>query len=160
MPVSRSVRPWSQTWNAPSKISHVPTQLGLKQQEVSLLKAAKLFKQIAVAAERPILSELEMLLGPSFRSFCEHAQRRNTVKSSKFAPLLREQASHAVTDIGPKQNSATWYAVIEPVAKRVVSLVDDEAQKNEIAAKPALALASSIFKLDLTKVGREMTFSC
>jgi hypothetical protein len=133
---------------------------GAKIAGVEVLKAAKTYKQIAVPAERPVLSELEMLLGPTFRSFFENAQRRNTAASTKFGPLLREQSTRAITNIGSKQNSTVYYGIVEPVAKHIISLVDEDAQKTETAIRPALALGSSVFKLDLSKVHREMTFSC
>jgi hypothetical protein len=133
---------------------------GAKTGVVEVLRRSKLMKPVALPGERPILSELDMLLGPTFRAFCESCERRNATESAKFAPLLREQAIRARLNIGQKQNSTLWYECAEPVAKHIAELVDEESNQSEAATTPALKLATSVIKLDLSKVDREMKFSC
>ncbi len=134
--------------------------IAAKAGSVEVVKVAHELKRWAIAAERPILNDLELLLGPAFRKFCESCERQESLEIVKRAPELKELAERLSSLQTVRKNSVLWNVAVYPCIEHVAELVEQEALRTEIATNPKLQLASAKFKIDLTKCEREMTFSC
>lgn len=131
-----------------------------KAASVELIKKARQRKELSLVAERPILSEIEILLGPYFRTFCEGAEQQNIAAVLKIAPALLEQALSVLKTPDKWVNSTLWLLVVSRIAEHIISLVNDETRRGEEATTPSLKFACGVFKLDLSKTEREKIFSC
>jgi len=131
-----------------------------KTASIEVVKKGHQLKKIALARERPILSEIDILLGSTFRKFCESCERQETKGIIKRGPDLREQALRILSSTEARTDSVFWNLIIDRMARHVLKLVDEGSRRSEAAITPSLKLVSGIIKLDLSRVGREMTFSC
>jgi hypothetical protein len=127
---------------------------------IEVVKKGHQLKKIALARERTILSEVDILLGATFRKFCECCERQETKGIINRAPDLKEQALRVSSSTEGRINSVIWNQIIARIAQHVLKLVDEGSRRSELATTPSLKLVSSIVKLDLSRLGREMTFSC
>jgi hypothetical protein len=126
---------------------------------IEVVKKSHQLKRVALAGERPILSEVDILLGPSFRKFCENCERQDTKGIVKRVPDLREHAIRISSSTGKPTNSVLWNLITVKIARHVLKLLDEGSRRSEAATTPSLKLVSTIIKLDLSRIGREMTFS-
>ncbi len=127
---------------------------------IEVVKKSHQLKRLALAEERPILSEIDVLLGPTFRKFCESCERHETKRIIRRIPDLKEQAQRCISLPGHRSNSTLWNLTVAQIARHVVQLVDEASRKTEAAITPSLKLATNEFKLDLSRLNREITFSC
>ncbi len=127
-----------------------------KDASIELIKHARAFQQLALVGERPLLSEIPLLVGVEFRRLCEDYQRQNAAGILERVPSVRE---HAAALLGRADNwggSRLWYDVVQVVANKVVDLTDDAVAKTQASTLPCLRLASTLYKVDLTKHGRSL----
>jgi len=127
---------------------------------IDVVKKSHQLRKLVLAAERPILSEIDVLLGPNFRKFCESCERQETKKVIKRIPDLRDQATRSFSSPGVLSNSTLWNLVVSKVGNHILNLVDEASLRSQAATTPSLGLANNVFKLDLSKSNREATFSC
>jgi len=127
---------------------------------IDVVKKSHQLKKIALAEEKAIISEIDVLLGPTFRKFCESCERQETDKIIKRIPDLKDQMQRSISSPGPRENSTLWKMTVSPIGRHILKLVDEASLRSEKATTPSLKLASNVFKLDLTILDREMTFSC
>ena len=130
-----------------------------KEASIELIKCARACQPLALVAERPLLIEIPLLVGVEFRRLCEDYQRRNTDGMLHRVPGVRE---HAAALLGRADNwggSRLWYDVVQVVAHKVLDLADDVVASTQAATLPRLRLASTLFKVDLTKRDRNLTIT-
>jgi len=127
---------------------------------IDVVKKSHQLKKLALPEEKAIISEIDVLLGPIFRKFCESCERQETDRILKRIPDLRDQTHRSISSPGRRANSALWNMTVAQIGRHIVKLVDEATLKSEEATTPSLMLASDVFKLDLSILGREMTFSC
>ncbi|GAF87288.1 unnamed protein product, partial [marine sediment metagenome] len=84
---------------------------------IEVVKKSHQIKRLAIAEERPILSEIDVLLGPNFRKFCESCERQETNRIIKRIPDLREQAQRSFSSPGPRSNSTLWNLSVAQIAR-------------------------------------------
>jgi hypothetical protein len=135
------------------------TMVTAKAASIELIRRATRLAPISVAAAQPAYSELSHLLGPAFRKFCEDCERHNALGVVKRGPELAKQVASTIGSFAGRENSTTWHAVTLPTCKKIQSLVEGALADSAIATSPALSLANDHFKLNLTQVGVELTFS-
>jgi hypothetical protein len=135
-----------------------------KAASVEVVKKARQLKRLALVGERPILNEIDFLLGTTFRKFCESCERNDINSLLEKAPALDRLAHQCISPSEPRMkqriNSTLWHSAVAPLARHMVELVDRESRRSEISTTPLLKLASNVFKLDLTRCDRETSFSC
>lgn len=136
------------------------TAIAAKPASIEVVRRAHELKRWVISAERPILNELENMLGTAFRKFCESCERRESREIVRRAPNIQELASRILESNESRKNSVLWALVESPCIRHIKEFVDDEVLSTEIDTIPSLKLASDKLKLDLTKCNREMTFSC
>ena len=130
-----------------------------KEASIELVKCARAFQRRALVAERPLLTEIPLLVGVEFRKLCEDHQRQNAAGTLHRIPGVRE---HAVAFLGRADNwggSRLWHDVVQVVATKVVGLADDVVAITQAATSPRLRLASTLFKVDLTKRDRNLAIT-
>jgi len=127
---------------------------------IDVVKKSHQLKKLALPGEKAIISEIDVLLGPIFRKFCESCERQETDRIIKRIPDLREQAQRSISSPGHQVNSTLWNMTVAQIGRHILKLVDEATLKSEEATTPSLKLASDVFKLDLSILDRKMTFSC
>jgi hypothetical protein len=130
-----------------------------KVASIETVKTAHILKRVSIALEGPILTEIDILLGPSFRKFCESCERHNTKGIIKRSSSVKSQTKKVISSQA-FTNSTLWQQSIYLIAKHINNLVDQANMQSIAATKPSLKLAVNEFKVDLKRLNREMTFSC
>ena len=130
-----------------------------KDASIELIKRARAFQRLALVAERPLLTEIPLLVGVEFRRLCEDYQRRDTDGIIHRVPGVREHATALLGRADNWSGSRLWYDVVQVVANKVLDLVDDVLASTQVATLPHLRLVSALFKVDLTKPDRHLTIT-
>jgi hypothetical protein len=136
------------------------TCLSSKAASIEVVRKGRQLKKYTLAQERPLLSDIDKLLGAAFRKFCESCERLETKGIIKRAPDLKDQAQQVSSSSDQRRNSTLWNLVIVQIAQHIIQLVEEACRQSQAAITPSLKLASNIFKVDLARIEREMTFSC
>lgn len=136
------------------------TAIAAKPASIEVIRKVHGLKRWVISAERPILNDLENMLGTPFRRFCESCERRQSTEIVRSAPDLLDLAKRILESHESRKNSVLWNLIVSPCIRQVNELVDNQVLSTEIDTIPSLKLASDRLKLDLTKCDREMTFSC
>ncbi|NQS89357.1 ATP-binding protein, partial [Patescibacteria group bacterium] len=131
-----------------------------KAASIDVVKKARQLKGFALAEERPILSEIDILLGPTFRKFCEACERQDMNSVIKRAPDLKKQTLQFISSSETRTNSVLWNQVPNRIALHIIKLVNESTHKAGEVTTPFLKLSSNIFKIDLSTVDKEVTFFC
>src|SRR5262249_5293533 len=126
---------------------------------LDVVKKVHQLRMFALPAERSILSEIDVLLGPAFRKFCEACERQDTKEVIKRAPDIRELAQRYSSSSGIKTNSTLWHLTVSRIAKHTLHLVEEGSARSRAATIPSLGLATKVFKMDLTRPHRQMALS-
>jgi hypothetical protein len=114
------------------------------------------FKRYLLPDELPYIGLVDNMLGPQFRNFCDAYEKNETARILKQAPMLRE----AVRRFRENRHSTMWLNAVQPIARHILKMIDEVVLANRKSAKPVLRLATSLVKLDLSAVGKEVAFSC
>ena len=128
-----------------------------KEAAIALMKRARAFQRLALVAERPLLTEIPLLVGVEFRKLCEDYQRRNTDGMLHRVPGVRAHATALLGRSDDWGGSRLWHDVVQVVANKVVSLADDVLASTHAATSPSLRLASTLYKVDLRTRDRNLT---
>ncbi len=127
-----------------------------KDASIELLKRARAFQRLALVAERPLLTEIPLLVGVEFRRLCEDYQRRNTDGILHRVPGVRKHATALLGRADNWSGSQLWYDVVQVVTDKVLDLADDVVESTQAATLPHLRLVSALYKVDLTKRDRPL----
>lgn len=131
-----------------------------KTPAIQVIKSVHTFKVFALAAERPILGEIEMLLGATFRKFCENCERHDAKDIIKRVRDLTEQISKFAHMPELSITSPFRFYTSFRVARHVLRLLDEGKRRGEEDTIPALKLMNNVFKGDLSAIDREVTITC
>ncbi|MGA2985473.1 MAG: ATP-binding protein [Terriglobia bacterium] len=132
--------------------------ISAREAAIELIKKNRQLKALLLLRERPVLSEVEMLLGNAFRSFCQAYERGETDKVLSHVDEIRQQARQTLQS-DTHANSVVWHLLVRPLAEHVVTLTDEASRAFKLAAAPALKLATDEFKVDLSRVDTSLTLS-
>jgi hypothetical protein len=130
-----------------------------KAASIEVVKLTQQLRPLALPGERSLLSEPAVLLGPSFRKFCEACERNETQRVLQRATDLRQQAQKLGQASGHRVHSTLWHLVLAPLFAHVTALADDAARVSAAAATPKLGLANRLFKLNLKRLEVDMAIS-
>lgn len=130
-----------------------------KDASIELIKCARAFQRLALVAERPLLAEIPVLVGVEFRRLCEDYQQRDTDGILHRVPGVRKYATALLGRADNWSGSRLWYDVVQVVADKVLNLADDIVDSTQAATMPHLRLASTLYKVDLTKRDRHLTIT-
>ena len=130
-----------------------------KDASIELIKRARAFQRLALVAERPLLTEIPLLVGVEFRRLCEDYQRRDTDGILHRVPGVRKHATALLGRADTWSGSQLWYDVVQVVTGKVLDLADDVVDSTQAATLPHLRLASALYKVDFTKRDRHLTIT-
>ncbi len=108
-----------------------------KASSIDLIKKAHQLKKIVLIREKPVLSDLDILLGSSFRKFCENCERQETIGIIKRAPDLKEQAHRIVSSSAGRADSVLWNLIVGKTASHVLNLIEEGTRRSKIAVSPS-----------------------
>jgi AAA domain-containing protein len=131
-----------------------------KTASIAVVKYSHRLAPLALTSERPLLRDLDILLGPAFRKFCETCERHDGPATIRRATELREQLQRYAIAGETRRQSTLWKGVIEPVIQHLGRLLDEGTARSEASTAPDLKLATSALKLDLSQPNRQMAVSC
>ena len=140
--------------------SFVSTQCDTaKVASIEIVKMAHILKKLSIPSEKPIISEIDILLGPSFRKFCESCEKQESKGIIRRVPNIRSQSKKSLSS---KQyiNSLLWHQSIYQISRHINKLVEEANVQSLAATKPSLELAVKEYKLNLKRINHDMTFSC
>lgn len=127
---------------------------------VELLKVVRRLQPLLVCAEREFLSDLDVLLGPSFRKVCEAYERNEDSEVLRRAPeYLENIRSHRPSSNEPRLYSQAWQTFVQPVLDHLTTLIEEVTSRGELALAPALSLRSASTKAELRSVNSDIFLS-
>jgi hypothetical protein len=127
---------------------------------IEVLKLSHILYPYLVPAEQGFLRDLEVLIGPAFRKFCEAYERNDDVQVLRRAPdVLDNIKSHEPNSNDSRLYSNLWGAVVAPILKHISVLVEDAISRGEAALAPTLGLRNRATKADLRLVDQEFFLS-
>lgn len=129
-----------------------------KVASVAVIRAARKLRRVVVAAERPILSEIEMLLGPAFRKFCESCERQESNRIIDRVPQLRKYVSQVVAPKPATPASVLHLESVAPIARHVIWLLDEGVRSTQRITSPRLSLTATVVKAELGRRDWPVTF--
>lgn len=131
-----------------------------KAASIDVLKYVHRLQPIVVPAERQFLRDLEMMIGPAFRKFCEAYEQGDDIEVIKRAPEMLENVQRQRPGTNdPRRRSLVWLSLVQPVVDHVGSLVEEATSRGEVALAPALTLRNHSTKADLSQTGAELNLS-
>ncbi len=133
--------------------------LEAKTASIEVIKHAHKLRKYTLPSENNILADIDILLGPVFRKYCEHCEKRESDRVIKRAIDLKEQANRVKSTIGPKTNNILWHLIISKLIQHLVDLSDEGSSRSASAVTPALSLANNVFKINLLRQDREFSLS-
>ena len=132
------------------------TPSNAKPASIQVHKRARSLLGLSLAAEAPLLEQIEILLGAAFRRFCEVAERRNALEVLDRAKSARENPQRLLTKPDRLEASWLWEDIVAPIARHITVLVDVAVEDTREVTAPRLGLSAPLFKLDLGKLGQEV----
>lgn len=135
------------------------TSVTAKLPSIDVLKAAHTYSPLALTGERPLLRELDVMLGPVFRKFCEACERH---ESSKLGRRKEELQGHLEKFKSVAKNysrSELVRRVLAPVAVHVDELIAEGLRREEAFTQPALSIVEPNIKVDLNAGATGTSFS-
>jgi hypothetical protein len=135
--------------------------IAAKQASIGLLKSVHRLTPFVLAAERPLLRELEILLGSAFRKFCESYEKLDGAATLRRATDLREQLQRYGAGLGDSRSgSSLWSGAIDPVIRHVGVLLDEACARSEAAVSPSIRLVTRTVTVDIAEPHREVAAPC
>lgn len=136
------------------------TPATVKLASIELLKLSHRLQPLLIHAERDFLGDLEILLGPAFRKFCEAYERNVDAEVIRRAPeYLENIKSHRPEGRDPRLRSRIWMSFVQPVLEHLTTIIEDATSKGEAALAPALSLRNPNTKADLRAAGCDIFLS-
>jgi len=125
--------------------------IAARNSSIELLKSIRLLKPLVLSHEKPLFSSIEILLGSGFREFCQSYERSETQKVVLRISDMRAQAQNTLNANAALSNSLLWNLLVKPTAEHLAELADEAARSCKVALTPALRLAVTEIKIDLTQ---------
>jgi hypothetical protein len=133
------------------------TAVTAKAASIEVLRLTHALYPLLVPTERSFLRDLEVLIGPAFRKFCEAYERNDDLQVLRRGPeFLNNVNSHMAVANDPRMNSAIWNANVAPIIAHLLKLVEAAMFRGEVALAPALALRNRATKADLRYPNRDI----
>jgi len=130
-----------------------------KVASVEVVKRAHRLRELTLAEERLILGEVDILLGPLFRKFCESCERSDVEGILGRVTDIQNQARRIHSKTAAHNDSTLWSIVTLRVAAHISEITDEAIQRSRGQTTPSLGLSAYTFKIDLSRAGRETTFA-
>ncbi|MBR0739650.1 hypothetical protein JQ581_22205 [Bradyrhizobium liaoningense] len=131
-----------------------------KAASIELLKSSHNIQPLLISFERGFLRDLEVLIGPAFRKFCEAYERDDHAEVLRRAPeLLDNIKRHSPGPEDARTSSSVWKEIISPVLSHLLALLEDATSRGAVVLAPVLKLRNSATKANLRVVDRDIILS-
>lgn len=134
------------------------TAVTAKQSSIEVVKQAHRYARVALQGEVALIREIETVLGPVFRKFCECCERHDAGSVARRASELRQHIQRVQNSYREDSPYKLFTFVLSPVLSHVSSLIEEGMRATEEFTAPAVSVVGSTFKLDLSAIGRQITF--
>ena len=134
------------------------TPVAAKLPSTGVIKQAHAYERYALVGERQTLREVEVLLGPLFRKFCESCERYEAERIPRRAQDLRRQLQRALDSLGEDLEHRLRGDVLDPVATHMARLIEEGTEASDEMMTPSLQILGGTFKLDLAQGAGEVVF--
>jgi hypothetical protein len=135
------------------------TAVTAKQPSIEVVRQAHRYYDFALPGEKQLIREVDVLLGPVFRKFCEACERHEVVTVPKRAAELRKHIQRLQESYRDDTPYEAWRSLLLPLLEHVISLVEDGSRGTAEQTAPAVSVkGGTTFKLDLAADGRTITF--
>ena len=134
------------------------TAVTAKLPSMDIIKYAHAYKPYALHEERQTLRDVEVLLGPLFRKFCESCEKYEAEQIPRRARDLSRQLQRTIDGLGEDLHHRLQRMVLEPVARHMSRLIEEGTQASDEMMKPTLQVVGGMFKLDLGRGDQDVVF--
>jgi len=126
------------------------TSVSAKMPSIDVLKASHSYSRVSLPGERALLRELDVVIGPIFRKFCESCERHESSKVSRHRGELLENLDRYSDRLRKHHRSVIVAKFLAPIAEHVRDLLDEGVRREEAFTQPELSLVEPQVKIDLT----------
>ena len=134
------------------------TALTAKRPSIEVVRHAHRYLPYSLQGERSLLREIEVLLGPLFRKFCESCERHAAEDVPRRAKELRHHMQRFENWFEDDTAHRLWISVFYPVVEHVSRLIEEGTQASDELTTPEVAVVGGVFKLDLRDTEGGATF--
>ncbi len=134
------------------------TVVAARLSSIDVVKQAHAYRDYALAGERGILHDVEVLLGTLFRKFCESCENYGGEQIPMRARDLRTQVQRTLDPLNDGLGHGLRQLVLEPVANHVSHLIEEGTLASEEMTMPSVRITGDVFKLDLAGADGEVVF--
>ena len=135
------------------------TAVAAKLPSTSVIKQAHAYEPYALVGERQTLGDVEALLGPLFRKFCETCERYEAEQISRRALDLRKQLQRTLNSLGEDLDHRLRRMALEPVAKHMERLIEEGTQASDEMMTPSIEIVGGELKLNLDGANDHVIFA-
>jgi hypothetical protein len=131
-----------------------------KAASIELLRASHQHRPLALVSEEGLLREIDLLLGASFRKFCESCEQHEAQDTLRRGEQIRAQLIRLSAVGGDRRSySRLWNLVVRPSIEHVSALLEEATRQSELFNRPELSLEGGAVKMDLGSCERPTTVS-
>ena len=127
------------------------TPASAKIPSTDVIRHAHAYSPYALPSELQTLRDVEVLLGPLFRKFCESCERHEADRIPRRAKDLRYQLQRTLDSLRVDESHRVKKMVLEPVATHISRLLEEGTRTSEEMTTPSIRIASNTIKLDLDR---------
>ena len=129
------------------------TSASAKIPSTDVIRHAHAYAPYALPSERQTLRDVEVLLGPLFRKFCESCERHEANRIPRRAKDLRYQLQRTLDSLRVDSSHRLKKTILEPIAIHISHLLEEGTRTSEEMTTPSIRIASNTIKLDLDQGG-------
>jgi len=134
------------------------TAVTAKRPSVELVKHVHRYADVSLQPELPLLREIETLLGPVFRKFCEACERHQSMEVIQRSSELRMHIERVQKAYSTDTPYSLWSTILSPILAHTSAMLEEGMRVTEHLTAPNVAIVGASFKLDLNPSGREVSF--
>ena len=134
------------------------TAIAAKLPSTNIIKLAHSYAPYALWGEQQTLRDVEMLLGPLFRKFCESCENHEAERIPRRAQDLRHQLQKTLDSLAGELDHRLRTLVLEPVVSHMSRLIEEGTRTSEEMMMPSIKIIGGTFKLNLARHGNDVLF--
>ena len=127
------------------------TAASAKIPSTDVIRHAHAYAPYALPSERQTLRDVEILLGPLFRKFCESCENHEADRIPRRAKDLRYQLQRTLDSLRIDSSHRLKKTVLEPIATHISRLLEEGTRTSEEMTTPSIQIANNTIKLDLDR---------
>ncbi len=129
-----------------------------KHSSIVLIKQVKNYRKYALPGERVFLTNVDSLLGPLFRKFCESCENHDLEKVSARTEELGKYLTNLNNSHSGEVHSNFWKEKVQPIFSQVEQLLEQGVEDSEKYSTPDVRAVVDDYKIDLNDSSKEHLF--